>query len=363
MLRAFMMPIETNLRDLRRRVFASRFLAAAAEGAPVVAGACALIALSARLLDRSIPPSQFLVAAVVPLAYGLWKARRELPAPATLAAWMDRRGGLGGLLVTSRELDAAAWEDELARRFAHATIPQPPLFRREDGLRVLGAVAVAVGIALLPALVKPPPRPGQPAVAVATAEVRQELERLRRDEAIDRATAEDLAARLERLEEKLAEGDPVSWSEVDAIERRMAEAKESHSDALEAARDAAAAALAADGPDAAAQLNEMARALERATKSGALDGLSPELRARLAAATGESTAATGETADASAELTPEEMRALAADLAAALDGELDDLAEAGLGDAKKGRQAAARGAREWEEAEDHVHGPECEGGT
>lgn len=361
MLTASMNPASARLRQLRRQVASGLFIEATTQAAVAVGIALSAGLLIARLSGRYLAPATWWWSVVaLPLAYGAVVAYRKTPGTAALAAWLDRRGGLGGLLITSREIDAADWTAELSSRLAHAKIPTPAIIRRADWGRVAIGVLATVVVLLLPAPVVAGPKPSHPAIAAAVEDLRAELEELARHEAVDAASTEELRRKLDELKEKLTEGDPVAWSEVDAVERRMTEAKALREESLETAQAALAAAAAAGAEaGAAAQAEQIAKALEKAAAAGLLDSLPKALKDRIGAGSPGGAPFDPE----SLKMSAEDLAKLAADLADALAGDLDDLAAAGLADPEAAKRLAAKGAGEWEDAEDHVHGPECEGGT
>ncbi len=361
MLAASMNRAAATLDKIRRNVAVGLFVEATTQATLVVGTVLSAGLLIARLGGRHLSPATWWWSVLaLPIAYGTVVAYRRTPGTAAVSAWLDRRGGLGGLLVTSREVDAAAWDSELSTRLAAAKIPSPTVVRRADfGRAVIGAAAMAV-VLFLPAPVAAGPRSSHPAISAAVEDLRAELQELEQHKAVDAAATEEIREKLEKLQEKLTEGDPVAWSEVDAIERRMTEAKALREDSLETAQAALAAAAAPGGEtDAAARAEQLAKALEKAAAAGLLDSLPQALKDRLG-----SGAPGGAPFDPeSLKLSAEDLAKLAADLAEVLAGDLEDLAAAGLADPAAAKRLAGKGADEWEDAEDHVHGPECEGGT
>jgi Skp family chaperone for outer membrane proteins len=354
--------VQNRLRDLLWQVRFTHFVRAAAAATLALGAAFGSALLLARLTGAYLAPSRhWCWALVVPVAFGIFEARRRAPSTAALAAWLDRRGGLGGLLVASREAEGAEWDAELDARLAAAAVPALAPARRKDGWRTLLGLALVAGVAFLPAPVVAGPKSKYPAMAAAVEELKRELEELKKHDALDEKTAEELEKRLDELKEKMDRGEPVAWSEIDRVEQRMEERRQLKEEATETARQEMAAAAAGAGQgDAASTAERMSKALEKAAQAGALDGLPQALKDKLGLGKGE-----GKNVDdaALAKLTPEELQKLAEELAKALAGELEDLAASGLVDPEAAKKLAAAGAGEWEEADDHVHTVECEGGT
>ena len=347
---------------LGRRARAIAFLDGAAD-ATVVAGLAAGSALLLlRLLGWPAPAAVVwtLGLAVVAAAagWGLRTMLRRTPRPEGCAAWLDRRLKLGGLLVTSAEVDAAAWQQPLQRALAFAEESLPPLPVRRAAPRVLLPLAFVAAIVLLPAA-KPEPPAVNPAIADALAVEQARLDLLEEREALEPEVAEELQAKLDELEQRLQEREPVGWSDVDTLAARGEAELALRIDALEHANEALGAVSAAGGTELAGRLGEVLRELQEA---GLLRDLPQELLDRLEALGAEG----GEGLDpgALAGLDPEALQALARDLQGAYAGKLNRLVEAGLADPLKGRQLAELSAAEWRAAPpQHEHDKHCTGGA
>jgi hypothetical protein len=354
---------DRRLGTVVRRVRYALFEAGCSEAALVggiLSGAGLLIA---RLVGWTATPSwSWASAAAFIPAWGLVRAWRGEPDPNAVAAWIDARSGLGGLLVAAREVDAAAWNAELDLRLAAAPAALP---RRRDLRAVRRAVAGLAFLAIilaLPASAPVVPRTVHPAMTAAVEELQRAFEELRRQDALEPRAAEEVKERLEDAKRRLEEGSSVAWSDVDAIERRLEQARALREDALEAAAAALAsfAAGGADAVDAATAAEQLRQALEKAAAVGALDGLPQDLKDRLGAGK-----AAGGAIDPSAfAKSPEELRKLAREAADLLEGKLEDLAASGLADPEAAKRLAALGKGEWAEADDeHVHTEACAGGA
>lgn len=313
--------------------------------------------LAARPLGAPATPTPSWAAALaLPVAWGVLRGVRGAPSERALLPWIDRRDGLGGLLVASREADVGDWNDELERRLAAAPARLPSADLRRPILRGILGVMLVVAVAALPA--PPPPKPPvrASALAAAVAELERSFETLREERPLDPRAAEEMRERLDDLKARLDAGTPPSWSDVDALERALERERARLDDALADAAHALAGLAA--GEAGGANAAEIRKALEAAAASGALAGLPKELMDKLggvdAIKAGKAVLADGD--DASLRATAREIaEALADDLDASLDG---------LGDGEAARGLARSGAAEFEEAEDgHRHTAECAGGT
>lgn len=271
-------------RGLRRGLFA-RELARLGGGGLLAAGCAALLARA--LLDLGAGWAALLfmpLAALPPLAAR--RARARTPARAELAAWLDRRGGGSGALVTALEADDPAWKERLEAPLAAVWAAEGGRARvpwRTLAARILPALAFA---AL--ALHVPLPAPGSPrgndALATRLAEdLRAKLEALTETVTLEERIAEELSARLARLEEGLGEAGESFLEAADALAQRLeslarlaGEEAESTRAALEGARRGE---LAAGGEETAAGAGDLARALAQAAeelRAGGLERLLPE---------------------------------------------------------------------------------------
>jgi len=345
---------------LGRRARSIAFLDGAAD-ATVVAGLAAGSALLLlRLLVGPAPAAVVWVLGVAVVAvaagWGLLTMSRRRPRPEGCAAWLDRRLKLGGLLVTSAEVDATAWQQPLQRALAFAEESLPPLPVRRAAPRVLLPLAFVAAIVLLPAA-KPETPAANPAIADALAVEQARLDLLEEREALEPEVTEELQARLDELQQRLQERDPVGWSDVDTLAARGEAELALRIDALEHAHEALGAVTAAgNGADLAGRLSEALGELEEA---GLLRDLPQDLLDRLGAEGGQ-----GLDPGALAGLDPEALEALARDLQGAYAGKLNRLVEAGLADPLKGRQLAELSAAEWRAAQPrHVHDKDCAGGA
>lgn len=276
--------VRRELVRLRRRALVagwSRGTSALAVGAAAV---LAVVVLGARVLDQPVVPRPWWAGVLLLLAgVAAVRAARRTPPAGAFAPQLDRRLGAEGLLLASLERDAAGWEPDVRARLKDAArrIPRPRL--AGDALRVLLAAGGVALLALLPA-----PEPAR-VVSVARA-IERALEAARDDldlaaaaGLVDEREAEELLRRAEELRERLLAGDPVAWSDVDALAERIDSTGENALAGLRAVEAGAAALLQeidARGLEP-RDVGELGRLAQRALELGMLEGLSPELREAL----------------------------------------------------------------------------------
>jgi len=318
-----MRAIEQRLRTLRRRFRLVRFFGGFLLVAVALAVVGATFLLVARLFDLTLTPTPlWALALIAPIAWGARRAATADVSDRTCAAHLDRRLGLGGLLLVGLERDLADWQPELARRLLRSDPAREPHVR-------FGRLAVhaAIALAILVGVLALPNREVQalerhPMLASELAELRERLETALEAGAIESEKAEDAMARIRKLEERLLDGEAVEWTDVDAMAEELVHEwtkKLGETEKARAALRSLADALRSEGASE-ERLDQLAKALEAL---GGLDGLTggalaelPEsLRDKLEQALGDHEGAT---------LSPEDAKRLAE----ALEGlDAEDLAK------------------------------------
>jgi hypothetical protein len=314
-----------------RRVAVAAFAAAALRAVLVVAVAAAALLLGLRLFGKHAAPHPMWAAAAVPvLASGWWNLRRQRLDRAAGAAHLDRRLGLGGLLICRDEgveLDAAQ-QRELVQGLAALPTALPQIRWRTLLPWPVAALLLAAGTALLP----PPPAPPLPlSQTVAAAELERLQERLRdllARGSVPDDTQHELEQKLQELQQKLAAAEVPEWRELDELERRL----DREGLLQAAAADAPANAGPQSTPDAPSeQLSPatLAAAAQALAAVGRLDALPADLQAMLHQAQRDGAFA--------ADLLPQDqeaLRRLAEAMAAAAQqpGALQELAALGSGE-------------------------------
>jgi hypothetical protein len=346
-----------------RCVTAGAFAAAGLRAVLVLGLAFAAAQLAVRATGGYLAPSWWWTLAAVPaLAFAFVRARRERPLPAIAAAHLDRRLRLDGLLLCAHEGQALepAWQQRLDERLRGAASVLPRTQWRRLAPMPLLAVLLAAGIALLPA-----PAPAAAAVPLPTvqAEIEQLGEALRdlwQRGRLPEDVKQELERQLAALQQKVAESKVPEWSDLDRLEERL-EREELLAAAAEPDRpsgnDGRGETGATHEPATAASVAAAARALAAA---GLLDKLPAAARDALRAAQQSDGAF-------AAGMLPQDPQALAAlaEVLADAAGQLGDLrglegALGRLGELADLRDIVERfGAR----PDEHVHGPECKGGT
>ncbi|HYC78927.1 MAG TPA: hypothetical protein VEI02_14975 [Planctomycetota bacterium] len=359
-----MSPAEEAVRRVRRGLRRALFVSGAAAGFAVVATLGGAALLAARLLGHAAPPSPWwLVAAAIPAVAG-WRRARAVPEPRALAAWMDRKAGLGGLLAAAAETDAGAWAPELERRL-QVDSPAPKLRRRPLALRtLLPAAFLAAALATPSASVAPRDVRLLRAVAAETRRALAEAEAMRK---ADPRTLEALRARLDTVEKDLDDRGGAAWADLDRVREALEHATRLAEDAREVARgglEAFAAAPIGDASEAATALDAL---IARAEAAGALERLSAADRAAVEAhreRLREARADRGSRPhDAGAAADAAALRATAEDLARMLaeDAARDDGDDGDPGDADEHDDGLADD--DAFDDVDHVHDASCAGGA
>ncbi|MBL8728117.1 MAG: hypothetical protein JNM25_06785 [Planctomycetes bacterium] len=311
-----------------RRVAVGAFAAGALRALLVASVAAAAVLLGLRLFGRHAAPQPAWAFAAAPvLAFGWWNARRQRLGRAAAAAHLDRRLGLGGLLICRDEgveLDAPQ-----QRQLAAGLVALPTALPRIRWRALLpwpaAALLLAAGIALLP----PPPAPPLPlSQSAAAAELDRLQERMRdlfaRGE-VPADTRHELERTLQELQHELAAADVPQWRDLDELERRLD--REGLLQAAAAEAPAQAGPVSTPGaPTDPLTPAALAAAAEALAAVGRLDGLPAELQAMLQQAQRDGAFA--------ADLLPQDaeaLRRLAAAMAAAAQqpGALQDLAALG----------------------------------
>ncbi len=297
-----------NVRRFRRRLYRLLFLERALRhlaAAGFLWGALALAARSGLGADLAQLTPWGLVAAGVALVAAGVLAKRNLPPPAAVRTLLDRRGELGGLLMSTDELALGPWSERLAE-------PVLPRLRWRSGpsLALFAGAAAFVVLATLLPVAPLDAEPRTVAVGEEVEELARRVEVLEEEGLLDEEESERLTEELQNVAESDPGEDPArAWEALDHL-RELTE---------ETAAEAAETALTEGEQLAAASAVAEALADESAGDAAAGD---PELRL---AALAELAALTARAADETRLLDP----SLAQQLRdAAASGELERLAEA-----------------------------------
>jgi hypothetical protein len=265
---AAMLPtLEAGVAALRRRRLVQGWIGLAGTHAQVALFGVGVVALFLRVLARweSGEAAQLLAFAGIAGLTALVVARRRLPGAASAVAWLDVRGGARGQVVTERELGASDWSEAARAQLGRALAELPSLeWKRPLRAALPGAAfaALAVWVPIPRAAIGPPP------VVAATAleELQEMLETLEETLDLPAEVAEELEARLERIEDEAASGQPASTFEaIDRLgERLAAEAAEALEAARQASQDLASAASDPSLADAQAALESALAGMQEA---------------------------------------------------------------------------------------------------
>lgn len=267
-----------------RRATAAVFAVAMCKG---VLGAALVLAgaqLGMRLAGGYLAPSwHWLWLAAPVLAYAVWCARRERLSTATAAAHLDRRLGLGGLLLAAHagnEMDAA-----YAALLASGLRGTATVLPQADWSRALplpcAAAALAAVLGLLPApaaaVVPAPAELAKAQLEQITVAMRDLFDRGAVPEEVQR----ELEQRLGELQQRAEAGQAPDWRDLDDLEVRLD--REKRLQELASLARAAAPAVRGGAAGAAAipsakQLAELAKTL---ADTGLLEKLAPQLQEML----------------------------------------------------------------------------------
>ncbi len=286
-------PSRTDRPELRRELLALRRRSRLAVGLRAFALATLTIAVllcsacvAARMFAVSFPPTAGWALGLVPaLGYAVWQVRRRDLDLGALAAHVDRRTGSRGLLLATRDAEAGAWGDRLAdhlRRAAVAARPRVEL-RRPTG-QVAAAGLLVFGVSWLPA---PTPesiraRVGQ-ALELAVEETLEEVQLALEQGAVSEEEGVELEQRAKDLHERLLTGDPVAWSDVDALRDDLAMDQSQRLGGLQSVQaglDELKKELESRGAED-FDASQFARLAERAKDLGLLEDLPPDQREAL----------------------------------------------------------------------------------
>jgi hypothetical protein len=338
-------------RSLRRLLARAKTAAWLAESARLAAPAAFLLGgwvLLARFVlghGRATAAWSLLLFALVPLAAWL-VARRRFLTPATAVAWLDRRSGGSGALLTHFALADARWNEPAER--ALASIERLPRIAAWRDFSPTALGVLFVGATFVPDRSVLPTPPATQVVENRIDAASEDLSALLEVVELAPETAQELEARLESLREE-SDAAPLDAS-LEAVDRTQDELARNADEALaaaERAREALASAGAAD--DAQATIDGINAALRDLKEAGLAAKLPQALLDRLDPGTLE--------LPEGMKLSAEELAQLSDELRAALDARMERLAKAGL----VGKAQLER-FRELERFSDHVCDGECERG-
>lgn len=217
------MGIGTELLRLRRRVRVALFLQGTGQATLVLALTLAATLLTLRFLGVRIESAGWwFTGLALPPIFGLLRALRGAFGDRRGALHLDRRWNLGGLLITSLETNAGAWQPVLRARLAAAEREMPAPHVRRFFYRTVPPALVLAVVLLLPA-----PRVSatvhNPLLEEALAKFEEELEIAREEGRLDEQKRRELTTRVRDLRDRAAE---TEWSDVDGLSDRLAHEEE-----------------------------------------------------------------------------------------------------------------------------------------
>ncbi len=216
---------ETELRHLNRLLRLRVFLRTLAGSTAILGLSMGTLLLSMRLLGLALTPTPWWwLTLLLPLAWALHAVHGKTPASQQQADWLDRNRHLGGLLVTSREVDIGPWRRQLDTALAKSP-RQDPNWNVGRPLAALLAPALLWAIILLLPAPEPARTPWESLQAHRLQRFEEELVRLEDSKALDESEIRSLRQRIQELKEKLEEGESLDWEEVDSLDRRLEQSK------------------------------------------------------------------------------------------------------------------------------------------
>lgn len=193
-------------------------------GVGLLAGGCAiLLARVAFELDAARAVYLLLPLAAAPLAAAR-RARSGTPERSELAAWLDRRAGGSGALVTALEVRDPLWKERLEAPLDAVWAVERGRVRtpwRSLAARLLPALAFAALAVCVP-LPEPRAVPGGGRLAARLAdELRDQLQALSETVTLEERIVEELETRMARLEEGSGEAGESFLEAADALAERI----------------------------------------------------------------------------------------------------------------------------------------------
>ncbi|MGE3752817.1 MAG: hypothetical protein AB7I45_01530 [Planctomycetota bacterium] len=282
-------PMEREIRRFLGRVRLARFVGGLCEGLLVVVLSLATVLLALRLCGVFVSPSPWWALLALPALVwaGLGVRRLDFGRQAG-AAHLDRRLGLEGLLVTSLERDASAYEAPLRRKLQE-TKEALPRMRIRPLLARLGVALVVLAIVLvLPAADEP--ATSSSVVADVLQDYEEKLRELAETGGVREEVREELAQRLDALKKRNRDEGVVPWKDLDTFAQTADHERSLHAARLaKAQHDLAAMARGDDASlaqGAAATSARMDQLMQDAEAAGLLDQLPQDLKERLDAMAG-----------------------------------------------------------------------------
>lgn len=231
----------SSLSAFRRRLHLGLALGGLADGLAAMALTLAGVIVVARIFGLVLTPRpEWAAALVVPLVWAGVRVRRGGLPPLSQAAHLDVRLGLEGLLLTAVETHSPAWQEHLRTKLTGLRRGLPRIHARALLVRAAVPAAFLLGVCLLPPPAPPDPT-RNPQVAQALIDVEQQLELAAERGVIPEPKLEELSNRVAELRERMAGGENVGWSDVDALRERMAQERGMREDALQKTAHALAA--------------------------------------------------------------------------------------------------------------------------
>lgn len=312
-----MTAVLSSLHAFRRRLHLGLALGGLADGLAATALTLAGVIVVARIFGVVFTPRpEWAAALVVPLVWAGVRVRQGGLPPLSQAAHLDVRLGLEGLLLTAVETRTSTWQEHLGTRLQDLRRGLPRIQGRALLVRAGVPAAFLLGVCLLPPPAPPEPT-HNPQVAQALVDVEQQLELAAARGVIPEPKLEELSNRVTELRERMASGENVGWSDVDALRERMAQERGMREDALQKTAHALAAlrAGASQSQSEASSIGDPGDAEARAQdlmRAAAAAGLLSKLPAGIDAQAGLAgdPAALDALADALAKLAREDVQAM-----------------------------------------------------
>ena len=222
-------------RLLRLRTFARSF-SRCTLAMGLLAGA---LLLSVRLFGIELQPSPlWLLGLLLPIAWAIGAVRIQTPDAASQADWLDRKRQLGGLLVTSREVDLGPWKDQLDSSLARSDREDPKLGLARPFMALAAPISLWIVVLFLPPQARSS-KPWESLQAHRLQRFEEQLDKLEETKALEEEEIQSLQERVRALQQKLDKGETLDWEEVDGLDRLLDQSKHERLVKLQEALNAA----------------------------------------------------------------------------------------------------------------------------
>jgi len=287
-------PLGQAIVCFRRRVAIGAFVGGMLQAICWLGLGWAATLLAVRVCGGYLPPAAWWSAWALPvLACGWWRLRAERMPAAVVAAHLDRRLGLDGLLLSASEVGAsevgategptldATWTARLHQGLAHLPQVLPRLRWRQLLPLPFLALVLASGVAMLPAPYPPPAEVPVPALRAELETLAATMRDLFERGQVPDEVKQELQQKLAELQRKVEAGEVPEWRDLDQFDQRLEREQLLQAVREPGAKPGGAGEAAATERTEAPTPGQLAAAAKALVDSGLLDRLPGELRSTL----------------------------------------------------------------------------------